>query len=87
MASRINSLYFLSFLKGYISPLFNVINSLFFSNYKEGDNKLSFETSEDVSVTETFEKMGFKENLLRGIFAYGNHLSIIYWRIYKIIMS
>uniref|UniRef100_A0A7S4IK99 RNA helicase n=1 Tax=Vannella robusta TaxID=1487602 RepID=A0A7S4IK99_9EUKA len=35
------------------------------------DNKLSFETSEDVTVVETFEKMGLKEDLLRGIFSYG----------------
>ena len=32
---------------------------------------MNFETSEDVTVVETFEKMSLKEPLLRGIFSYG----------------
>jgi len=40
------------------------------SNLKE-DTQMIFETSEDVEVYPTFETMGLKEELLRGIFGYG----------------
>jgi len=36
-----------------------------------GDEKLDFETSEDVTVCPTFDAMGLNENLVRGIYAYG----------------
>jgi ATP-dependent RNA helicase len=36
-----------------------------------GDEKIDFETSEDVSVCPTFDAMGLNENLVRGIYAYG----------------
>jgi len=36
-----------------------------------GDEKMDFETSEDVSVCPTFDAMGLNENLVRGIYAYG----------------
>jgi len=36
-----------------------------------GDEKLDFETSEDVTVNPTFDAMGINENLVRGIYAYG----------------
>ena len=32
---------------------------------------VEFETSEDVDVTPTFDSMGLREELLRGIYAYG----------------
>lgn len=32
--------------------------------------KLSFETSEEVKVAPTFDSMGLKEDLLRGVYAY-----------------
>lgn len=32
---------------------------------------LEFETSEDVDVTPTFDTMGMREELLRGVYAYG----------------
>ncbi|SPO31526.1 ATP-dependent RNA helicase FAL1 [Ustilago trichophora] len=35
-----------------------------------GDNKLTFESSEEVKVATTFDAMGLKEDLLRGIYAY-----------------
>ncbi|TKY87595.1 hypothetical protein EX895_003609 [Sporisorium graminicola] len=35
-----------------------------------GDNKLVFESSEQVKVATTFDAMGLKEDLLRGIYAY-----------------
>ena len=38
------------------------------------DSRLNFQTSEDVTVVETFEKMGLNENLLRGVFQYGTWL-------------
>lgn len=33
--------------------------------------KVEFETSEEVDVTPTFDTMGLREDLLRGIYAYG----------------
>ena len=35
------------------------------------EGTVEFETSKDVKVTTTFEGMGIKEDLLRGLFAYG----------------
>ena len=35
------------------------------------DKNLTFETSEEVQIYTTFESMGLKENLLRGIHGYG----------------
>ena len=37
----------------------------------EHDAKIVFETSEEVSVTPTFDSMKIREDLLRGIYAYG----------------
>jgi hypothetical protein len=34
---------------------------------------VEFETSEDVDVIPTFDSMGLREDLLRGIYAYGEH--------------
>ena len=34
---------------------------------------VEFETSEDVDVTPTFDNMGLREDLLRGIYAYGKN--------------
>uniref|UniRef100_A0A8C5UV14 RNA helicase n=1 Tax=Microcebus murinus TaxID=30608 RepID=A0A8C5UV14_MICMU len=42
---------------------------------KEEDmTKVEFETSEEVDVTPTFDTMGLREDLLRGIYAYGRFL-------------
>uniref|UniRef100_F6XF93 RNA helicase n=2 Tax=Ciona intestinalis TaxID=7719 RepID=F6XF93_CIOIN len=39
---------------------------------KDNDmSKVTFETSEEVDVTATFDSMGLREDLLRGIYAYG----------------
>lgn len=35
------------------------------------EETLEFETSEDVDVTPTFDSLGLREELLRGIYAYG----------------
>lgn len=35
-------------------------------------SNVEFETSEDVEVVPTFDNMGLREELLRGIYAYGN---------------
>uniref|UniRef100_A0A8C1LM12 RNA helicase n=1 Tax=Cyprinus carpio TaxID=7962 RepID=A0A8C1LM12_CYPCA len=41
---------------------------------KEEDmTKIEFETSEEVDVTPTFDTMGLREDLLRGIYAYGTN--------------
>lgn len=37
----------------------------------EDMTKVEFETSEEVDVTPTFDTMGLREDLLRGIYAYG----------------
>jgi ATP-dependent RNA helicase len=34
-------------------------------------SNVEFETSEDVEVVPTFDSMGLREELLRGIYAYG----------------
>lgn len=34
-------------------------------------SKVEFETSEDVRITPTFDAMGLKDDLLRGIYNYG----------------
>ena len=39
------------------------------------DEGLVFETSEDVEVLPTFDALGLKEDLLRGVYAYGLGLS------------
>ena len=36
---------------------------------------VEFETSEEVEVTPTFDAMGLREDLIRGIYAYGRDLS------------
>ena len=35
------------------------------------DEKMDFETSEDVEVVGSFDSMGFRDELLRGIYAFG----------------
>lgn len=46
---------------------------------KEEDmTKVEFETSEEVDVTPTFDTMGLREDLLRGIYAYGGSRA---WRL------
>ena len=37
----------------------------------EGDDELEFSTTKDLDVLSSFESMGLKEDLLRGIYAYG----------------
>ena len=39
----------------------------------EDDATMVFETSKEVKVVTTFDKMGLREDLLRGIYAYGKH--------------
>ncbi|BFZ59919.1 RNA helicase [Saitoella coloradoensis] len=38
---------------------------------RESDEKINFETSKEVTAAPTFEAMGLKEDLLRGVYAYG----------------
>ncbi|KAF8646371.1 hypothetical protein AX16_007237 [Volvariella volvacea WC 439] len=40
------------------------------SGINPGDDKLVFESSESISVVSTFDELGLKEDLLRGIYAY-----------------
>ena len=39
------------------------------------EEQILFETSAEVSVTGTFDSMGLKEDLLRGIYAFGSAIS------------
>lgn len=41
------------------------------SGINTGDEQLVFESSEQVKVVSTFDQLGLKEDLLRGIYAYG----------------
>lgn len=51
------------------------------ANQNEDLKNVEFETSEDVEVVPTFQSMKLREELLRGIYAYGenrvNRLKII----------
>ena len=38
---------------------------------------VEFETSEDVDVVPTFDSMGLREDLLRGIYAYGKRKNLV----------
>ena len=38
---------------------------------RKADERMEFSTSKEVTVAPTFEQMSLKENLLRGIYAYG----------------
>lgn len=40
-------------------------------------SNVEFETSEDVEVIPTFNSMGLREELLRGIYAYGKYISTL----------
>lgn len=40
-------------------------------------SNVEFDTSEDVEVIPTFDSMGLKDELLRGIYTYGKHLLTI----------
>lgn len=40
-------------------------------------SNVEFETSEDVEVIPTFDNMGLRDELLRGIYAYGESNSIV----------
>lgn len=42
------------------------------SNHDEQLKHIEFETSEDVDVVNSFESMNLRDDLLRGIYAYGN---------------
>lgn len=42
--------------------------------FQEDLTNVEFETSEDVEVLPTFNTMGLREELLRGIYAYGKFL-------------
>ena len=47
------------------------MSSMNMAAINRGDEKLEFESSEAVKVVSTFEELGLKEDLLRGISAYG----------------
>jgi ATP-dependent RNA helicase len=40
-------------------------------------SNVEFETSEDVEVISTFDQMGLREDLLRGIYGYGEYSTIL----------
>jgi ATP-dependent RNA helicase len=39
-----------------------------------GDERLVFESSEAISIVPTFDQLGLKEDLLRGIYAYSPYI-------------
>ena len=45
---------------------------------QEDLRSVAFETSEDVDVTSSFDKMGLREGLLRGIYAYGMPCCVLF---------
>lgn len=56
------------------------------NNSKQAEENLKnveFETSEDVEVVPTFQSMKLREDLLRGIYAYGTLILIYLTYIYR----
>lgn len=56
---------------------------------KEDLSFVEFETSENVEVISSFQSMGLKEDLLRGIYAYGMffiilNIMLLYLRLFSI---
>lgn len=49
----------------------NTENKPFKQNKLFSENEYIFETSEDIQVYSSFDDMGLKENLLKGIYSYG----------------
>ena len=50
------------------------------------DAKLVFETSEEVKVTRSFDQMKLREDLVRGIYAYGKILYFfVEWSILSVV--
>jgi hypothetical protein len=48
------------------------------SGSKDEDlSNVEFETSEDVEVIASFDQMNLREDLLRGIYAYGKHDTVL----------
>ena len=43
----------------------------------EDDATMVFETSKEVSVVNTFDRMSLREDLVRGIYAYGEQLNLL----------
>jgi ATP-dependent RNA helicase len=59
------------------------------SGINTGDERLVFESSEAVSVVPTFDELGLKEDLLRGIYAYStlsllHHLRCLAYIFYRL---
>ncbi len=55
--------------------IFQMPTDLFSVLVRDDDEKIEFDVSDNkVDIFPTFEKMGLKENLLRGIYAYGKLL-------------
>lgn len=40
-------------------------------------SKVEFETSKGVDITPTFDAMGLRDDLLRGIYAYGKYRAVL----------
>ena len=47
-------------------------------NFSDDLKNVEFETSEEVEVTPTFDGLGLREDLLRGIYAYGKYTTLRY---------
>lgn len=43
-------------------------------------SNVEFETSEDVEVISTFDQMGLREDLIRGIYGYGENSSSFFFK-------
>lgn len=48
---------------------------------RRNDDKIVFETSEDVKIVSTFDDMNLKEDLMRGIYAYSNFTIVLYFNL------
>jgi hypothetical protein len=60
------------------TPLFFLIFKFFCQQHSldfDADEQIEFTQTEDVEVLNSFDTMGLKEDLLRGIYAYGIFIS------------
>jgi hypothetical protein len=48
--------------------------SIMATGINTGDERLVFESSEAISIVPTFDQLGLKEDLLRGIYAYSQYI-------------
>ncbi len=75
MAERKKQGMFFAIKMVYCSPIIRYLiienNQYLKGTLNDNDEKVEFETSSEIKVFPTFESMGLREELLRGVYEYG----------------